>query len=461
MKHFLSCVALAALLAWPTILPAQPGPAPAAPPPDAAAATNALSTAQDPAVEPAPATTPAEQPKPPGPAAETTPPPAAPVADTNNPAAQQPETVIQAPENASGGTNGLRLNFRGVPLDMVLNYLSEAAGFIIVLEAQPRGKVDVFSKEPLTREEAVDLLNSVLNRNGYAAIRRGRTLTIVNRDEAKIKAIPVKSGSDPEGIPENDEIVTQIIPVRYVEVTQLIKDLQPLVSVQTAMTANESGNSIIITDTQANIRKVAEVIKAIDMGAEDVTVVRVFRLTYSDPAEMADLLTSLFPDETRSGGSGSSSPVQFGGFRRLMGAFGGGGGGGASAGSGNQNQRIKKRARVLAVPDPRTSSVIVSSTRDLMDQIEGVVQELDANPAKKQTVKVYQLQNADPQEAMQVLQDIFQKSGTQNSRNSAANQTSIFQNRSTQQQNQQNTSSTRQGTTSRGRTGVGTSTMGR
>ncbi|HXI50274.1 MAG TPA: hypothetical protein VNH84_02180, partial [Candidatus Saccharimonadales bacterium] len=29
---------------------------------------------------------------------------------------------------------GLRLNFRGVPLDMVLNYMSEAAGFIIVLD---------------------------------------------------------------------------------------------------------------------------------------------------------------------------------------------------------------------------------------------------------------------------------------------------------------------------------------
>ncbi len=352
-------------------------------------------------------------------------------------------TAVTVP--AENGTNCLRLNFRGVPLDLVLNYLSEAAGFIIVLEAQPRGKVDVWSSQPLTREEAVDLLNTVLNKNGFAAIRRGRTLTIINKDEAKTKSVPVRCGSEPESIPDNDEIVTQIIPVRYVEAAQLLKDLQPLISPQTAMTANESGNSVVITDTQCNIRRVAEVIRAIDMGAEDATLVKVFKLQYADPNEMSDLLVNLFPDETRSGGS--QAPVQFGGgFRRFFAGFGGPGGpgGGSSTGSNTQNQRIKKRARVIAVPDPRTSSVVVCAARDLMDQIEGVVLELDNNPARKQTVKVIPIENADPQQAMQVLQDIFNKNGTMNTRNTA-NQSSALQTRSQSQNQQYNNQNMRQG----------------
>src|SRR6185503_12745799 len=109
----------------------------------------------------------------------------------------------------------LRLNFRGVPLEMVLNYLSEAAGFIIVLETRVEGKVDAWSNQPLTKEEAVEVLNTVLNKNGYAAIRNGRTLKIVSRDEAKTKDIPVRSGSKPEDIAKTDEMVTQIIPVQY------------------------------------------------------------------------------------------------------------------------------------------------------------------------------------------------------------------------------------------------------
>src|SRR5690349_10050921 len=110
------------------------------------------------------------------------------------------DSVPPAQPDASTGTNtlasaserNLRLNFRGVPLDMVLNYLSEAAGFIIVLETEAKGKVDVWSNQPLTKEEAVDLLNTILNKNGYAAIRNGRTLRIVNREDAKKMNIPVK-----------------------------------------------------------------------------------------------------------------------------------------------------------------------------------------------------------------------------------------------------------------------------
>src|SRR5207249_6649504 len=135
------------------------------------------------------------------------------------------------------------------------------------------------SNDALTKEEALDLLDTVLIQNDLAAIRNGNVLTIVKRDEAKTQNIPVIQGGDPEKIPVSDRIVTQIIPVRFVEVAQLVKDLQPLVSDKTTITANEAGNSIVITETQANIRKVAEIIKAIDTGAEEFTEVRVFHLT--------------------------------------------------------------------------------------------------------------------------------------------------------------------------------------
>ena len=208
--------------------------------------------------------------------------------------AAEPVTVL-----CTNGEAGLRLNFRGVPLERCLNYLSEAAGFIIVLDTQAArqgGRVEQHAADQGRGGGPAELR---AEQERLAAIRNGRTLTIVNKDEAKTKNIPVKQGSDPDGIPNNDEIVTQIIPVRFVEVAQLIKDLQPLVATATTMTANEAGNSIVITDTQANIHRVAEIIQAIDQGAEDMTEVEVFRLQYADPTEMATLLTSVFPDESR------------------------------------------------------------------------------------------------------------------------------------------------------------------
>ena len=66
------------------------------------------------------------------------------------------KTPAPQPDNSE---RNLRLNFRGVPLEMVLNYLSEAAGFVILPgQADVKGKVDVWSNQPLSKDEAVQLL---------------------------------------------------------------------------------------------------------------------------------------------------------------------------------------------------------------------------------------------------------------------------------------------------------------
>jgi type II secretory pathway component GspD/PulD (secretin) len=368
--------------------------------------------------------------------------------------AQATAPQTQSTANATPIEPGqLRMNFRGASLDQVLNYFVEAAGFTVIVKpgTSVRGRVDIWSDQPMTKEEAADRLDTVLNQNGLAAIRNGKNLTIVNKDEAKTQNIPVIQGSDPSKIPISDKVVTQIIPVRFVEVTQLLKDLQPLVSsVNSTITANEAGNAIVITDTQAVIHKVAEVVQAIDSGAEDFTDLRVFHLTNADPNDTADLLSNLFPDDTRSGNNNGGSQSAFGGFRssyfsRRFGGFGGSSssGSGDSGGSNSQNQRMKKRNRVIAVADQRTSSLVVSASRDLMEQIAAMIDELDNNKKGRATVKVYQFQNADPRDALPVLQDLFNKNMTQNTRNnSSANQTSPLTQRSTTQ-NQQNSSTSR------------------
>src|SRR5260221_13223163 len=100
---------------------------------------------------------------------------------------------------------------------------------------------------------------------------------------------------------------------------------------------------------------------------------------------MADLFTQLFPDETKSNDPNQNQQ----GFR-----FGGGGfnpfarGGLGNAGRGNTGatdtrERMKKKGRALAVPDQRTSSLIVSAARELMPQIDEMLAHF-ANPTTRQ-----------------------------------------------------------------------------
>jgi general secretion pathway protein D len=337
------------------------------------------------------------------------------------------------------GTNydELSLNFRNAPLELVLNYLSDAAGFIIVMDTQVRGNVSVISSHPMTRNEAVDLLNAVLNKNGYAAIRDGRTLTILDKNEAKTRNIPVKTSNDPDSIPNNAEIVTQIIPIRFVEARQLVTDLSSFVSPQATIVANEAGNSIVVTDTQSNIRHLTEIIRAIDNSAEGETEIRVFHLTHASPADVASELSQIFPTSGTSGGQ-VQTPFRFGGGAGGPGGGGGGPGGffqrmmtaNAAGNTGNsQNSRIQKQTQVVAVADQRTSSVVVTASKDLMQEIAGMMEQLDVPSDRDQGVFVFQMKNGDPQQAVQVLQNMFQSSSTSRSGTSSSSQNSALQQR--------------------------------
>ncbi len=351
------------------------------------------------------------------PAPAATPPVVAATAPSPPPAAAVPTpSTIPAsdaatmPAASTAATNGLRLNFRAAPLESVLEYLSDAAGFIIVLDTQVHGRVDVWSDRPVTRDEAVDLLNSVLNKNGYAAIRDGRKLTIMDKNDAVTRNIPVKTTNDPNAIPDNDEIATYIIPIRFVEARQLASDLSSFVSPQTRIVANEAGNSIVVTDTQSNIKHLVQIIQAVDNSAEAETEIRVFRLHYANPSDVATELGNIFPSS--SSANNAQMPIRFGG--------GGGGPGGffarlAAANAGNNNgsnDRMKKATQVTAVADERIQAVIVTAPKDLIDQIAGMMHDLDVPSSRDQSVYVYHLDHGDPNQVVQVLQNTFGNSNT-------------------------------------------------
>jgi type II secretory pathway component GspD/PulD (secretin) len=354
------------------------------------------------------------------------------------PADEEPvASDFPAPAEATGtntNPNDLTLNYRNAPLDMVLNYLSDAAGFIIVEDVPARGYITVKGTH-LTKNEAVDLLNSELNKNNYAAICEGRTLTILNKNDAKTRNIPVKTGNIWTNIPNTAEIATWIIPIRFVDANQLVTELESFVSEQAIIVADPNGNSIIITDTQSNIRHLAQIIRMVDDSAEMETVVTTFPLKWASPIDVANELSSIFPSST-----GTQSPVQLGG---RGGRRGGGGGFGGAGGAGTTSQRIQKAQQIGVVPDSRTSAVVVTAPKDLMDEIAGVIADMDKPSTRDQQVYTYQLKNADPNQTLQTLNSMF---GGNNSRGTT--QTSALMNR--------NQSSANSAGTANVSTGIGT-----
>jgi type II secretory pathway component GspD/PulD (secretin) len=201
------------------------------------------------------------------------------------------------------GQGGVSLNLRGADLDTVLDRLSEGAGYVIVREATIDADINISSHQPLSPERVIDVLNISLMDKGYAAIRSDTILRIVRREDAKRHDIPVLSGSDPKSVPRKEEFVTQIIPIGYVDARELVEDLEPLLPEDAVMTANESSNSLIVTHTQTTVRRMMEIISALDTSVSSLSEVQVFPLVYADAEDTARMVNQIFEDDQGGGGS--------------------------------------------------------------------------------------------------------------------------------------------------------------
>jgi len=310
----------------------------------------------------------------------------------------------------------LMLNFQNVPLQSVLEYMSEAAGFIILGDTEVRGDVTILSKQPLNREEAVDLLDTILNEKGYTAIRRGRILKIVEKDKALVEDIPVKSGADPADIPKKDVMVTQIIPIRFGNAGQLIENISELLPEYATISANDGSNAIILTDTQTNIHRIAEIVSALDTSISSISEIKVFPLVYADAKQLADVIKGLFQSSS-SGSSRSSSSRSSSAIAEMMRArFGGGSSSSRSSGSSGRSSRssgsgssaaLAAASRVVAISEERTNSLVVSAPADVIPTIEQLVKEMDRTIEDVTEIQVFKLNNADAFEMAEVLTNLF------------------------------------------------------
>jgi type II secretory pathway component GspD/PulD (secretin) len=350
------------------------------------------------------------------------------------------QDVSTAPTADADAGGGLRFNFHGAPLETVLDYMSDAAGYVVVLQTPVTGTVDMWTTRPVSRDQALQLLAIALNKNGYAIDVEGRNLIISSKDEAKKQNIPIHTGNDPTEIPQTAEMVMQIIPLRHIDATQAAKDLATLIPSSATMTSNADSNSLVVTDTEMNVHHIVEIVAALDTSSETVSTTQVFPLKNADPVEMATLITNLYGTPTpgaANGNAGQAGRGGFGGFgggggggaARIAAAFGfGGGGGGGGNRGGNGGGGGGGAARpgggaggrsipVVAIADPRTLSVVVTAARDQMPQIAEMIARLDSNTGRKQQAYTITMKNADVQQVQAILQNLFQ-STTQRSTSS-------------------------------------------
>jgi general secretion pathway protein D len=347
-------------------------------------------------------------------------------------------------------TTQATFNFDNASIDVVLNYLSDSFGFVIVKEVPVTGRVTVLSKQPVTSEEALLLLNTVLKTNGYAAVQEGRILKINSVDRVKKEGIPVHYGTDPNQISDGDELITQIMPVKSVDAVRLRQDLAPLIDTDADVSSNGGSNSIIITDTSSRIKRLANIIYNLDKRESTENGILVRQLKYADGQEAAKLILDIFKPQdqqqqqqnnlspqaqflrARFGGAGGGGlggggfgGGGFGGGGFGGGGFGGGGGGrggGGGAAAGGSDD-VGHTGEIEASSDERTNTIVVTGPEDTLKVIGDVLTQLDTNPQEEEDFFLYRVKNGQAIDMQTTLNALFGGSSASTANRTNTNRT--------------------------------------
>src|SRR5690606_9881362 len=144
---------------------------------------------------------------------------------------------------------------------------------------------------------------SILELNGLAVVPSGRYLKIVESQGVEAKTIPLLINED---VPAEDRFVTHLYRVDNVSAEDVANLLGRFKSAEGNITAYAPTNTLILTDTGNNIRRMLRIIEVIDIerGGEQLWIEPIHHANASD---LAQRLTEIFPTESGSGGTAASS----------------------------------------------------------------------------------------------------------------------------------------------------------
>ncbi|HEX7897668.1 MAG TPA: secretin N-terminal domain-containing protein [Planctomycetota bacterium] len=310
----------------------------------------------------------------------------------------------------------LSFRFKDASADAVLSYVSSVTGWIFVQEKRVSGTIEAVSDTEVPVSKCLDFLNAALRRHGATIPnpyspglpKPGQILKVQDVDEAKRRPLEIFSGANPDDIPITDQVRTQILPLKAVNVQDVNKELGELIKSAMGSDGQVSfstySNSIVLTGRSDGINRVARVLRVIDVSASAELKIKVFSLKNADAADTAKTLNEVFKRETMRADTGTQNPM--GQFMRMF-SGGGGRGGGEGGGAGGNNPKALASEMVRITAEPRTNSIIVSATEDNVKIIEELIVKLDDRSAGATKLKLYALRFADATTAAKVINDLF------------------------------------------------------
>jgi general secretion pathway protein D len=191
---------------------------------------------------------------------------------------------------ATAASDRITLNFQDADINALISTISQLTGRNFIVDPRVKGKVTLISGHPLTVDEVYDVFLSVLDVHNFAA---------VDSEDGVTKIIPislVKQNPTPTSFGEpkshGDEQITQVYQLQHGSVQELVPILRPLLPPTSHFAAHASSNTLVFTDTAANIKRVLSIVERMDQPATEGDI-HVIYLRYAKAKDLVPLLNNI------------------------------------------------------------------------------------------------------------------------------------------------------------------------
>jgi general secretion pathway protein D len=131
------------------------------------------------------------------------------------------------------------------------------------------GKVQMISPKKVTKDEAYQAFLSALNVLGYTTVETGKVIKILPTRNALKGNLHIYQGTT--WAPRTDKLITQIVPLKYIDAKQIQQTLSQLVSTN-SMIAYQPTNTLIISDTGYKVRRILQIVELLDVAGQQPKV---------------------------------------------------------------------------------------------------------------------------------------------------------------------------------------------
>jgi type II secretory pathway component GspD/PulD (secretin) len=187
------------------------------------------------------------------------------------------------------------LNFENADISTVISTISEMLKLNYILSPGVAGKITIQSQSKVPLSELFSTFQTILEFNGFTAIKDGSFYRIVPIDTAKQQPVKVDSGKNP-AMSKDASFTTQQIPLDYVKASDVANIVRNLMPRGTDIIVYEPSNMLIVTAPPAGIIKTMKLLEAIDIPATERDSVKtfVYNVENGEAKKLAEVLKSIY-----------------------------------------------------------------------------------------------------------------------------------------------------------------------